>query len=160
MIFKIKYMANIIEFITEQNKKKENTKDNGAVQSVGKQQIKKGNVMIIVKSKITGKFLRRHSGSYRNLNYDMLHKLFKNDEGKTSSEQRKKDVHEEMFNAIPFNARMYMHVSGAVFSVGKRLSYVVPEMGRDNVCQLPEHLELYRITKSNLTITKVETGNG
>lgn len=133
--------------------------------------------MVIVKSKITGKFLKRHSGSYHDFRRRTGHKTSKaaqkelglprpsgpwNDpEVKAWQEAFYKIqgrlCHERMFSGEALEARVYANPGSALVSVGawnRDENGKVTEIdGRLN--RLQEHLELHEIVAGNLCIVDV-----
>ena len=134
--------------------------------------------MVIVKSKITGKFLRRHSGSYNHFRskkgYDKtVVKRAREEMGcprpkgkwddpavKAWQEEYNKIVgrlaHEAMFNAEAIEARVYATPGSATASVGvwnKAQWYENRDTGgKARVYRLPEHLEIHEVVAGNLCL--------
>ena len=130
--------------------------------------------MVIVKSKITGKFLRQHSGSAnafsRKKHYQVMgDKKFTatlppDPEGYNfyrdpTSERRKlinSEAHKRMYDADALEARRYASVGSALSSIGKWNGK--SHFGRDKVKKsepvhvLPEYLEIHEIVAGNLCL--------
>lgn len=88
--------------------------------------------MIIVKSKITGKYLKRHSTSYNKFRRSVYCRVCK----KLSSDEVNDMIHAEMFSAEPLEARMYHSEGSALNSVGKYKG------GKNH---MPDNLEFHEI---------------
>ena len=129
----------------------------------------------IVYSKETGKYLKRHSGSFRyferHLYYKLLHDRpndFPEASGsswgftsrKKQSDAVWKAVHKEAFSAEPKNARVYASRSFATASVGssaRRLK--APECRskeekKELVYHLPSYLEVHEIGRIEICVKK------
>lgn len=129
--------------------------------------------MVIVKSKITDKFLRQHSGSVNDFKRRIRYKVARNGvfmaslPPKTEWERnwpykettkRQKaitlEVHKCMYNADALEARRYASPGSATASVGKwrteamKSKYLVE--GR--VYYLPDDLEIHEIVAGNLCL--------
>lgn len=132
--------------------------------------------MIIVKSKLTGKFLRQHSGSANNFtrkkqwqvaaDKEFVADLPEDPEGYNywqdlPSERRKainREAHNRMYNAEALEARRYTTASSALTSIGKFTgSLLAPETRKargitTRQFALPEYLELHEIVAGNLCL--------
>ena len=119
--------------------------------------------MVIVKSKLTGKFLRQHSGSANHFNYKK-HVQVRNDkdfmaglpkprrshnyyiEPATEAEKAvSRETHNRMYDAEALEARRYANQGSALNSIGKWNR----EKGK-NV--LPAYLEIHEIVAGNLCL--------
>jgi len=138
--------------------------------------------MVIIKSKLTGKFLKQHSGSanefasnkrwqvrddkkfmatlppWRDSAYSPYYEYMC---GKTSQEHSKavnREVHNRMYCAEALEARRYATASSALTSIGKWNGGNLSVEGRkarnikDEHYVLPEHLEIHEIVAGNLCL--------
>jgi hypothetical protein len=133
-----------------------------------------GIMRVIVFSKRTGKYLKRHSGSFghkvRMLQYnDKVRKTiiekfgpypsWKQD-GVSIYQDFHRDVHQFcedlVFDANPEDARVYASETSATTSVGTRTTWVVPEhrSSSNRVYVLPDHLEIHEIKESFVCVMK------
>jgi len=137
--------------------------------------------MVIIKSKFTGKFLKRHSGSSRNLRSKLGYRLQKEAEALMDRPRPRgtwKDsemavwradlgkiterlAHEKMYSAEALDARVYATKGSALSSIGQWTgSSCAPEArkarGIRPRCALPEHLEIHEIVAGNLCIVDVD----
>ena len=121
---------------------------------------------VIVFNKRTGKYLRRHSGSYRNkwsmLEYKSgVEKEIKRRLGSRPSWRVNREAFEKyntkvanflkdmICDATPEDARVYASEGSAISSVG--------DWGRGNIsskCHLPDHLEIHEIKESFVCVLK------
>lgn len=114
--------------------------------------------MIIVKSKITGKYLRQRSGSF---NKQWMRCFYHKDAPRQklnpytpsqyTPEERKemiKFIHGKLFDAEPLEARRYHSMGSCLSSVG---SY------RDGKTHWPENMEAFEIVAGNLCIIEPGT---
>lgn len=128
----------------------------------------------IVYSKITGKYLKRHSGSFRyfkrHLYYRLLHNRpddFPKAHGRYDSPSHKKQsnavwkaVHKEIFNAEAKDARIYASRGSATASVGSSSWYLkAPEARsreekKERVYHLTDHLEIHEIGRVEICIKR------
>lgn len=128
----------------------------------------------IVYSKSTGKYLRRHSGSFRyfrrHLYYKMLHDRpddFPKASGSWDSPSRKKQskavwaaVHKEAFNAEAKDARIYASEGSAIASAGSSSLYLKAPEARSGeekkkkVYHLPDYLEVHEIGRMEICIKR------
>jgi hypothetical protein len=135
--------------------------------------------MVIVKSKLTGKFLRQHSDSANNFNRRCRWKIQKAQKGKLPpypsgpwddpklQKQRDKHnlalaklVHAEMYNAEALEARRYASPGMALSSIGKWIGGGLSPEAREargisskkHQHVLPEHLEIHEIVAGNLCL--------
>ena len=125
--------------------------------------------MIIVKSKITGKFLRQHSGSATKFRLKTYYEVIEDrsldlpeDDGSyyvgTTKElnDRQKAIRDEMrrrtFNADATEARRYANSGSALISIGTWAKDCITKKAR---YVLPDHLELYEIVADNPRLIKL-----
>ncbi len=139
--------------------------------------------MVIIKSKLTGKFLRQHSGSANSFTSKNRWKITKDEKflstlpprgdresdyghygpGTPTERQKKisREVHDRMYNAEAMEARRYATISSALTSIGKSkwLGVTLAEQKRLGGTRLqfvlPEHLEIHEIVAGNLCIVDV-----
>jgi hypothetical protein len=139
--------------------------------------------MVIIKSKLTGQFLRQHSGSSNAFSrkrrwkvikdqkfLDTLPKSGKNERdygnfgpGKPTERRRAitREVHNRIYDAEPLEAHRFATAGSALTSIGKfvgsRYGVEARELhgikGRQYA--LPEHLEIHEIVAGNLCIVDV-----
>ena len=135
--------------------------------------------MVIVKSKLTGKFLRQHSGSANDFNERIRWQVSKDKKfleslpEKTAADLSRteywkietprkkavlKEIHRRMYNAEALEARRYAGPGMALSSIGKWVgSDTAPECRtkaerRKAHHVLPEHLEIHEIIAGNLCL--------
>lgn len=127
----------------------------------------------IVYSKVTGKYLKRHSGSFRyfrhHLYYKMLHDRpddFPKAFGNWDSPSRKKQskavwdaVYKEVFSVEAEDARVYASRGSATASVGSSRITKAPECRtkkekEDAVYHLPSDLEVHEIGRVEVCIKR------
>ena len=121
--------------------------------------------MVIIKSKLSGKFLRNHSGSANDFNRRIRWQVTGNKEfmftlpPKIEEDKRwgyptprrkaiSKEVHMCMYNAEALEARRYASPGSALTSIGKW----VGRGAEGSKYVLPEHLELHEIVAGNLCL--------
>jgi hypothetical protein len=131
--------------------------------------------MVIIKSKITGEFLRQHSGSARALCRRIYYQVLR-DETLNLPKKRRDDnwysyrnpdkrenailleVHKRMYNAEALEAHRYANSGSALPSIGMRIgSSLAPEArSRAERCKrryvLPENLEIHEVVGGNLCL--------
>ena len=138
--------------------------------------------MVIIKSRFTGKFLKRHSGSARNLRSKLGYRLqkeaealmdrprprgtWKNPEMKAWNADlggiTERLAHEKMYSAEAIDARIYATKGSALSSIGQFVgSTFAPEARKARGIKgpqydLPEHLEIHEIVAGNLCIVDVD----
>lgn len=131
--------------------------------------------MIIVKSKITGKFLRQHSGSARNLHMKTYYQVIKDktldlpeDDRKgnmysfdTVSDRAKairKEIHKRIYNSDALGARRYASERSVLPSIGEWGGNDKAPECRSKAERkkahyvLPDCLELHEIVAGNLCL--------
>ena len=132
--------------------------------------------MVIVKSKITGKFLRQHSGSANNFKGRIRWEVLKDKtlilppksiDSQTRGEysdwcHSKKDerqeaialeIHKRMYNAEALEARRYTSPGSARTSIGKwRLGPPSKHFTEGHIYFLPDNLEIHEIVAGNLCL--------
>jgi len=130
--------------------------------------------MVIVKSKITGKFLRQHSGSANDFKSRIHWKVIKDktlklpprgkaNQGKYSdwysrdNDERQKaiqlEIHRRMYDAEALEARRYASPGSATSSIGK-WDFTGPSRNitKSRVYYLPDDLEIHEIVAGNLCL--------
>ena len=134
--------------------------------------------MVIVKSKITGKFLRQHSGSANDFKSRIRWKVatdktlklppksiddqnrgeysdyyFSNGKGGERQEAVDAEIHKRMYDAEALEARRYASPGSATTSVGK-WHYHKPgqHMAKGATYHLPDYLEIHEIVAGNLCL--------
>ena len=132
--------------------------------------------MVIIKSKVTGKFLRQHSGSANDFRGRIRWKVLKDktlklppksmadqNKGKYSdwypneNDERHKaialEVHKRMYDAEALEARRYANPGSATTSVGKwRNGGPSKYIAKSRVYYLPDDLEIHEIVAGNLCL--------
>lgn len=123
--------------------------------------------MVIVKSKLSGKFLRNHSGSANNFNGRIRWQVFGDKKFMASlppktAEDRKynadtprsraisKEVHMRMYDAEALEARRFASSGSAATSIGKWTGRHYRRGEGHHV--IPEHLEIHEIVAGNLCL--------
>jgi len=129
---------------------------------------------VVIFNKRTGKYLKKHSGSYRDLMWKagFYGKLYneireklgpaphrnKDEEAWNKYRQEVRQLAEEKaFSAAPEDARVYATEASAMSSVGKRTTWIAPECRTDNkkkVYELPDHLEAHEIKESFVCVMR------
>jgi len=133
--------------------------------------------MVIVKSKITGKFLRQHSGSFndfksrirwqvlkdktlelppksmRDLNRGKYSDWYSNDPNDERQKAIKAEIYKRMYSAEALEARRYATPGSATSSVGKwRSGPPTKHLTKGRVYYLPDNLEIHEIVAGNLCL--------
>lgn len=132
--------------------------------------------MVIVKSKITGKFLRQHSGSVGDFRRKIRLKVMKDKtlklpaksaadlkKGKYSdwysneNDERHKavqlEIHKRMYDAEALEARRYASPGSAKTSIGKWYYHKPGQhMAKGATYYLPDDLEIHEIVAGNLCL--------
>ena len=133
--------------------------------------------MVIIKSKLTGKFLRQHSGSSNKFNGRIRWKVAGDKEfvktlpAKTEADKEwradtprrkaiRQETHRRMYDAEPLEARRFASAGSALTSIGKfnrhpdgpKHTGMSTTFGKYS---LPEHLEIHEIVAGNLCIVDV-----
>jgi len=136
--------------------------------------------MVIVKSKLTGKFLHQHSGSANHFRF-RKHLQVQDDkefmatlpgtrrshnyyiEPRTPGEKATaRETHNRMYNAEPIEARRYASAGSALSSIGKWVgSSLAPEARKaqgikDSRYVLPSYLEIHEIRGGNLCLVNYD----
>jgi hypothetical protein len=136
--------------------------------------------MVIVKSKLTGKFLRQHSGSANNFSRKKHYQILRDKEfladlpedpfgynfwiEPASDRQRaiSRETHNRMYDAEALEARRFATPGSAISSIGKFVgSRFAPEARKARGIKtkqyaLPEHLELHEIVAGNLCLVNAD----
>lgn len=131
--------------------------------------------MVIIKSKITKKFLRHHSDSARALKRRIYYQVLE-DKTLNLPEKRRDDnwysyrnpderekailleVHKRMYNAEALEAHRYVSPGSALPSIGMRIgsSLTLEARSRAERCKrryiLPENLEIHEVVGGNLCL--------
>jgi hypothetical protein len=132
--------------------------------------------MVIIKSKLTGKFLRQHSGSVNNFSRRMRGKMNKDREflaglpedpkgynywRDTPSDRQKainRETHNRMYDAEALEARRFANPGTAMTSIGKFNRFEDGPKHRKGrgttfgTYSLPGHLEIHEIVAGNLCL--------
>lgn len=138
--------------------------------------------MVIIKSKLTGKFLRQHSGSTNAFSrnrrwkvckdqkfldtlppltdkeHDHVPYSYSNEEPTERQKAIRRETHSRMYNAEALEARRFASPSSALTSIGKFIgSNKAPEARKAHGIKgrqyaLPEHLEIHEIVAGNLCL--------
>lgn len=122
---------------------------------------------VIVYNKRTGKYLKRHSGSYnafvRNAQYKAQDKygLTFRDSLERPPEERNRlirEVEEIVFSAGPSEARLFSTEGTATGSVGRWIKNPVPEVKKGRKIfghyELPDHLECHEVKESFVCVIR------
>ena len=135
--------------------------------------------MVIIKSKLTGKFLRHHSGSANNFSRRKHYQVMEdkeftadlpdNPEGYNywrdppSKRQKaiRREAHNRMYDAEAIEARRFATARSAISSIGKwKLWSATEERPANNRFTgrsvLPEHLEIHEIVAGNLCLVNFD----
>jgi len=122
--------------------------------------------VVIIKSKLTGKFLRQHSGSSNSFNSrigwkvsgdrgfvkTLPAKIEADKEWNKDTPRRKairEEIHRRMYDAEALEARRFANKGSALTSIGK---WGGAHYGKGGGYVIPEHLEIHEIVAGNLCL--------